>query len=249
MKTNLRLSLVLGTMLAMMAIPARAQWQNGNLTVRTNGNVFQSGDQLKVEILALDTIPEQFYTQVAYTFDETVEEKDKDGKTTEKLVERSRKRSASPLLDRMEKYQVLVVDDTFHFGEVSPTGRYTVEVSVFQANTKKLLALLKTCVLHQDEAAKPRTCETHLRSLKRANTETYLTFDGAFAKADYTVLLLRGGRVVRHILASTYTAGPRELNLSSSLLEGTGGSTFDILIHDARRGISSTLARVTLPTF
>ena len=119
---------MLGTMLAMMAIPARAQWQNGNLTVRTNGNVFQSGDQLKVEILALDTIPEQFYTQVAYTFDETVEEKDKDVKTTEKLVERSRKRSASPLLDRMEKYQALVVDDTFHFGEVSPTGRYTVEV-------------------------------------------------------------------------------------------------------------------------
>ncbi|MBI1766096.1 MAG: hypothetical protein HYR56_32225 [Acidobacteria bacterium] len=232
-----------------LTLPVQAQWQNGNLTVRTNGNVFQSGDQLKVEILALETIQEQFYTQVAYLFDETVEEKDDDGKTTEKLVERARKRPTSPLLDRMEKYQSLVLDDTFHFGEVSPTGRYTVQVSIFQAHTKKLLALLQTCVLHQDEASKPSPCETHLRSLKRANTELFLTFDGAFAKTDYTVLLLRNGRVVRHLLSSTYTAGPRELNLSSGQLEGTGGSTYDILIHDARRGISSTLARVTLPTF
>ena len=249
MKTNYALNLVLGSLLAILAAPVQAQWQNGNLTVRTNGNVFQSGDQLKVEILALDTIQEPFYVQVAYAFDETVEEKDEDGKSTEKLVERSRKRPASPLLDRMEKYQSLVVDDTFHFGEVSPTGRYTVQVSIFQANTKKLLALLQTCVLHQDEASKPRTCATHLRSLKRANAETYLTFDGAFAKADYTVLLLRNGRVVRHILASAYTAGLRELNLASGQLEGTGGATYDMLIHDAQRGISSTLARVTLPTF
>jgi hypothetical protein len=249
MKINFKLSFLLGMLLALIAVPAHAQWQNGNLTVRTNGNVFQSGDQLKVEILALDTIQEQFFTQVAYTFDETIEEKDDDGKTTEKLVERSRKRPASPLLDRMEKYQTLVVDDTFHFGEVSPTGRYTVQVSIFQANTKKLLAVLKTCVLHQDEASKPRACETHLRSLKRANTETYLTFDGAFAKADYTVLLLRNGRVVRHILASAYIAGPRELNLASGALEGTGGATYDILVHDAQHGISSTLARVTLPSF
>ena len=52
---------------------AKAQWLDGKVTLRTNGNNFQSGDRLKVELLPLDLINERFYTQVSYRFNETVE--------------------------------------------------------------------------------------------------------------------------------------------------------------------------------
>src|SRR5215813_149658 len=58
------------TVLFVIAFPreARAQWLDGKVAVRTNGNNFQSGDQLKVELLPLDLINERFYTQVTYRF-------------------------------------------------------------------------------------------------------------------------------------------------------------------------------------
>ena len=44
---------------------AQAQWRNGAITVRTNGNVFEPGDKVKVELLALEKIDEPFFAQVA----------------------------------------------------------------------------------------------------------------------------------------------------------------------------------------
>src|SRR5262245_58749713 len=131
--------------LLLMAVPgilllsteARAQWQNGNLAIKTNGNVFQSGDQLKVEIIALESINEPFSAQVAYSFFEKVEEKDEQGKVQEKQVERTRRREAGPVFESLGKDQSLVLDDAFHFGDASPVGRYTIQVKILQPYTRR----------------------------------------------------------------------------------------------------------------
>ena len=119
-----------------LAQEAQSQWRNGNLALRTNGNSFQSGDQLKVEVLALETINEPFFTQVSYKFVESVRGKDKDGHETTKQEERTSTRPSGPVLESLDQFRLLTVDDTFHFGEASPPGRYTIEVGVFRGYTK-----------------------------------------------------------------------------------------------------------------
>src|SRR5262245_35916049 len=158
---------------------AKAQWLDGKLAVRTNGNNFQSGDQLKVELLPLELINERFYTQVSYRFNETIEEKDKDGKVTEKQVEKKIERKASPVLESLMAFQVIALDDSFYFGDASRTGRYIVEVRIFQAYTNTLLATLRSCVIFQS-SSEEQECDTFLRALKTAHHEMFFTFDGRF---------------------------------------------------------------------
>ncbi len=51
------------TIFALMFAPeARAQWLDGKMAVRTNGNSFQSGDRLRVKLLPLELINERFYS-------------------------------------------------------------------------------------------------------------------------------------------------------------------------------------------
>ncbi|NOT63337.1 MAG: hypothetical protein HOP19_24270 [Acidobacteria bacterium] len=237
------------------ATTAQAQWRNGEVTVRTNGNVFESGDKVKVELLALEKIDEPFYAQVIYAYTETVEEKETDDKgetkTTYKQVERQRKRDASPVIELLDKYQSFVLDDRFHFGDVTPAGGYEIRVCIFNPYTKVLMTVLRTCIKHSNpEAAQVSQagCDTYLRSFKRYNNSKFLTFDGWFRQSsNYVAVLMQGGRVVTHLRVGAYTSGSDELNLSGQELEGLTGKTFDVLIHDFQRGISSTLSRVTLP--
>jgi len=235
-----------------LAMPVQAQWQSGNLAVRTNGNVFQSGDQLRVEVTALEQITESFYTQVVYAYNEQVEEKDEDGNVTYKQVERTRKRDSSPVIENLEKYQSLVLDDRFHFGDASAAGWYEVRVSIFQANTKALMTVLRTCLFYQSAGADEQvknSCELFLRSIKRVNNEMFWTFDGRFkSDARYSVVLLRGNRVVKHLIGSAYAGGPREFNLASAELEGLTGQSYDILVQDHQSGRSSTLAKAAIPS-
>jgi hypothetical protein len=225
---------------------AKAQWLNGNVAVRTNGNNFQSGDQLKVELLPLELINERFYTQVSYRFSETIEEKDKDGKVTKKQVEKKIERQASPTLESLKAFQMIALDDSFYFGDASPTGRYTVEVRVFQAYTNRLLATLRSCVVFQPSSEEPE-CDTFLRALKTVHHEMFFTFDGRFnPNAYYSVTFLNKNKVVSYIEAGAYTNGASTLNLSSDKLNGLAGQTLDILILDKYKGVSSTLSRVTI---
>src|SRR5215510_15535373 len=151
------------TVLFVIAFPreARAQWLDGKVAVRTNGNNFQSGDQLKVELLPLDLINERFYTQVTYRFNETIEEKDEDGKVTEKQVEKKLDRQASPILESLKAFQMITLDDSFYFGDASPTGRYRVEVRIFQAYTNRTLGTLRSCVVFQS-SSEADECDTFL---------------------------------------------------------------------------------------
>src|SRR5262245_14122391 len=116
---------------------ARAQWLDGKIAIKTNGNNFQSGDQLKVELLPLELINERFFTQVTYRYNETVKETDDDGKVTEKQVEKKISRKAGPILESLKAFQIIPLDDSFYFGDASATGRYTVEVRVMQAYTNR----------------------------------------------------------------------------------------------------------------
>src|SRR5262245_37100221 len=225
---------------------AKAQWLDGKLAVRTNGNNFQSGDQLKVELLPLELINERFYTQVTYRFNETVEEKDKDGKVEEKQVEKKISRQESPILESLKAFQMITLDDSFYFGDASPTGRYIVEVRVFQAYTNRVLQTLRTCVLYQS-SSEAQECDTFLRALKTVHHEMFITFDGKFnPRTYYTVTFLNRNRVVSHIEAGAYTDGAKVLHLSSDKLNGLAGQTLDILVLDRLDGVSSTLSRVTI---
>jgi hypothetical protein len=227
---------------------AKAQWLNGNVAVRTNGNNFQSGDKLKVELLPFDPINERFYTQVAYLFNETVEEKDKDGNLTKKKVEKKIERRASPVLESVKALQMIALDDTFYFGDASPTGRYVVEVRVFQAYTNSLLATLRSCVVFQSSSEEPE-CDTFLRALKTVHHEMFFSFDGRFnTNAHYSMAFLNKDKVVSYIEAGAYTDGDRTLSLSSDKLPGLAGQTLDILILDKYKGVSSTLARAPIPS-
>jgi hypothetical protein len=238
--------------LSCWALPAQAQWQSGNLALRTNGNIFQSGDQLRVEVMALERITESFYTQVTYAYNERVEEKDEDGNVTYKQVERTRKRDASPVIESLDKHQSLVLDDRFHFGDASPAGWYEVRVRVFQAHTDALLAALRTCLFYQSSGAEGLSkgnCELFLRSVKRVNNEMFWTFDGQFKlDARYSVMLMRGNRVLKHLISGGYASQAREFNLASAELEGLAGQSYDILVHDHQSGRSSTLAKAAIPS-
>jgi len=228
---------------------AKSQWQNGNLALRTNGNMFRSGDQLKVEILALEKIDEPFFTQVSYTFSETVREIDKDGGESTRQEQRTRTRQPGPVIESMERFRSIILDDTFYFGEGNSSGCYGIEVAVFQGYTKECVARLRSCVFYQSSDRSGRECSLYLRSLKRAGSDQWLIFEGAFSeRGRYSALLLRGNRVFKYIENGVYTGGPRELNIFSDLLTGATGQTYDILIHDHLNNYSSTLARVTIPS-
>src|SRR5262245_56986871 len=193
------------------SMEVKAQWLDGKVAVRTNGNNFQSGDQLKVELLPLELINERFYTQVTYRFNETVEETDKDGKVTEKQVEKKITRQASPALESLKAFQMITLDDSFHFGDASPTGRHIVEAAVLQANTNTALRTLRTSVIFQSASDQPASgqpaskqsasgeqeCDTFLRALKTVHHEMFITFDGKFnPRTYYTVTFLNRNKVV-----------------------------------------------------
>jgi hypothetical protein len=234
----------------LLSSTAEAQWQNGYVALRTNGNVFQSGDQLKVEIIALEQITDNFYSVVSYSYSETVEEKDEDGKVKHKQVTRTRKREPGPVIQSMGKHQSLVLDTAFHFGDASPTGLYSVKVDIFQAYTRQRLATLRTCLFFAAPSSGGSECSFYLRGLRRVNGDGFLSFDGNFrdGSGNYSVLLLRGEKVDLHITAGGYTNGDREFNLVSESLSGAAGQTYDILLVDKTRLVSTTLSRVTIPS-
>ncbi|HEV2704996.1 MAG TPA: hypothetical protein VGV59_03680 [Pyrinomonadaceae bacterium] len=237
-------------LLLLLAAPeARAQWQGGNLAVKTNGNDFRSGDQLKVEIIALKDITESFYTSVSYSFYERVKVKDEDGKETEQDELRTRTREAGPVVERLRQFQTITLDDTFNFGEGSIAGRYMVEVGVFNGFTRERLATLRTCVFYLPRGGRRDECSPSLRALRRANSDVWLTFDGTFSeRARYSVTLLAGGKVVKFIDYGVVATSRQELNVSSEDLAGISGRTFDVLLHDHETAASSTLTRLTVPS-
>ncbi len=231
------------------SISAQAQWQDGNLALKTNGSVFKSGEQLKVEIVALEAIPESFYTQVSYSYQVKVKktvETEKDGKTTteEKEVEETvvKKRKENPLLLKMDQYQIQLLDSTYYFGDIAPEGCLTVYVDIFRAYSKEPVSRLCSYVCFEDRV-RP-TSATFMRSLKRVNNATWVTFDGLFSlNARYSALIIRDSEVVQHFRAGV-TGDEKELNMTAFEFNTLADKTYEVLVHDHNKSNSSTLVKV-----
>jgi hypothetical protein len=242
-------NLLVFLILLLTSIAVQAQWQDGNLAVKTNGTVFKSGEQLKVEIIALEAIPESFYTQVSYSYQVKVKkiiETEKDGMTTkeEREVEETvvKKRKENPLLLKMDQHQTQLLDSTYHFGDTAPEGCITVNVDIFRADTKESVTRLNSCVCYED-LVKP-TGATFLRSLKRVNNATWVTFDGLFSlNARYSALIMRDSEVVQHLRAGV-TGDEKELNITAFEFNTLSDKTYDVLVHDHNKGNSSTVAKI-----
>lgn len=233
---------------------AQSQWQDGNLAIKTNGSIFKAGEPLKVEVLALEAIPESFSLQVSYSYTVKVKKveikEDADGKKTEterevdELVTRKRERGSVIL--QMEQYQRQLLDDTYHFGEGAPRGCLTVNVDVFRAYSKDKVSTLSSSVCYED-SERP-TAVPFLRSFKRVYSDIWISFDGAFSSdARYSALLVSEGKVIQHFRSGIHTTDRKELHLSTSDFNTSTGKNYEVVVVDHNKSTSSTLSKVTIP--
>jgi hypothetical protein len=89
-----------------------------------------------------------------------------------------------------------------------------------------------------------------LRGFKQALAGNYLVFDGEFPETGrYSAVLLNNNTVVKQLKTGAYKSGRREFHILSDQLNEFSGRTFDVLVHDHASGTSSTLTRVTIPSF
>lgn len=237
-----------------LAFPAYAQWQDGNLAIKTNGSIFKSGEPLKVEVIALEAIPESFALQVSYNYTIKVKKteikEDADGKKTEteKEVDElvTRKRELGSVILQMEQYQKQLLDDTYHFGEGAPRGCMTVNVDVFRAYSKERVSTLHSSVCYED-SERP-TAIPFLRGFKQVYSDTWISFDGLFSPdARYSALLIREGKVVQHLRTGLHTNDRKELHLSSFEFNTNTGKNYEVLVTDHSKSTSSSLSKVTIP--
>src|SRR5262245_13973133 len=108
--------LLAGAVIVLVPSAAQAQWQNGDMALRTNGNLFESGERLKVELLALAPIPEQFSPEIRYVFVEQVKVVGEGGISRDEEREKTVTRPLGVAVERMELYQRVVLDDTLRMG-------------------------------------------------------------------------------------------------------------------------------------
>ncbi|MBS1808879.1 MAG: hypothetical protein JST84_12020 [Acidobacteria bacterium] len=253
MKSFLAAVLALSFLL-ILSISAQAQWQDGNLAIKTNGSIFKSGEPLKVEVIALESIPESFSLQVSYSYTIKVKKievkEDADGKKTEtenevdEMVTRRRERGS--IILNMEQYQTQLLDDTYHFGEGAPRGCLTVNVDVFRAYSKERVSTLSSSVCYE-ESDRPTTTP-FLRGFKKVYSDTWISFDGLFSpESRYSALLISDGKVVQHLRTGIHTNDRKELNLSSFEFNTNTGKNYEVLVSDHNKSISSTLSKVTIP--
>jgi len=231
-----------------LSAPAWAQWQNSNLALRTTGSVLRSGDALRVELVAFETVNGPFSTQVTYRFRQPVTVKDKEGHVTTSMEQRVVARPPGPTIDILGESQSVLLDDTFHFGQDSTPGRYQVEVTILAPGRASVLSTIRSCVVYQDEGPVSDGCGFALTGIKRVNADGWITLDGTFSDGGaYRAALVRDGRVTMRFDAGVYATSPHELDLTSTGLVGLAGQTFDLIVHDYRSNQSATLARLVVP--
>lgn len=247
-------SLLAIALLLVLAPAVHAQWQDGNLAIKTNGSIFKSGEPLKVEVIALEAIPESFALQVSYSYTVKVRKlevkEDADGKKTETEREVdemvTRKRERGSVILQMEQYQTQLLDDTWHFGEGAPRGCLTVQVDVFRAYSKERISTLSSSVCYE-ESPRP-TALPFLRGFKRVYSDTWISFDGAFSpESRYSALLISDGKVVQHLRTGLHTNDGKELQISSFEFNTSTGKNYEVLVTDHSKSTSSTLSKVTIP--
>ena len=245
---NVRRWLLTSATVLCCSTAALAQWQNGDLALRTNGNLFRSGDTLRVELVALGPIFGPLSVQVRYRLAEEVQVVDKDGARSTQSRPRLVTRPAGPPVERLDAYQLLLLDDTLHFGEDSPEGCFPVEAVVFLADDARPATTLRTCVCLADSHDLPASCAPYVRSLKEARSDEWLIFDGLFAAEGlYSLVLLSDDGRILHVPPGVTATTPDEMQVLSPLLRPARARAVDLLVHDHRSERSTTLGRFSLP--
>jgi hypothetical protein len=251
---NLRRAAFMLLTTALLPLPAAAQWQNGDLALRTSGSVARSGDGLRVDLVALSGIPGPFSAQVAYRFKEQVTVKDEEGAETTAIRERVVTRARGPVTDYLDAFATVLVDDTFHFGQSSVGGRYDVEVTIYSGAGGNRLATLVSCVAFEPPdalAASGSTdpCTLSLRGIRRVVAPGWITFDGTFpVRGRYSLVVSRDNRILGMADTGVMVTGGHEVDINAPFLQSLAGQTVDILLHNRDLGLSTTLARVTIPS-
>jgi hypothetical protein len=226
-----------------LVAPTAARAQN-DLAVRTSGSVLRPGDQLRVELLALEEIPGPLVAQLTYRYSAPVTVRDEDGKETTRVETRTRQVPAAPQIMNLDRFRSIVLDDTFHLGEGS-AGEYTIEVAILTSGGRSTLGTIRSCVFYQK--AEEAGCRVFVRGLKRAERADWLVLDGVFAsEGRYTATILRANQVLAH--AQTVFVGPNELHIVAPEIARFAGDTVDIVVHNHTLNLSSTLARVVVPS-
>jgi hypothetical protein len=146
---------------------------------------------------------------------------------------------------------LLLLDDTFCFGQGGMPGAYDVEVTLRSGASGPPFATLKTCALFEDpDAPVPAAgpgCGFLVRGLKRAETEEFLVFDADLPSGGfYRGAILRGGTVEAVLDSGISQTGSHELTVLAPGLSRAGGRAVDLVLVDQFRQASSTVPRLSV---
>jgi hypothetical protein len=222
------------------------------VALRTNASIARPGDCLRLEALALDYVAGPLSAQVTYRYTAPLAVKDADGKESISTRMAELRRPAGPVIDAMNRLQLLLLDDTFCFGQGASPGPYDVEVALRSGASGAPFATLKTCVMFEDPDAPASDagarCGFLVRSLKRAETEDFLLFDADLpASAFYRGAILRGGTVEAVLDAGITQTGTHELAVLLPDFNRAGGGSVDLVLVDQVGKTSSTVPRLPMP--
>jgi hypothetical protein len=239
--------------LGSLGLAGMALAQGPVVALRTNASVARPGDCLRLEALALDYVAGPLSAQVTYRYAAPLAVKDEDGRETVSTRTAEVRRPAGPVIDALNRLQLLLLDDTFCFGQGGSPGAYDVEVALRSGASGAPFATLRTCVMFEDPDAPPSAagsrCRFLVRGLKRAETEDFLLFDADLpASAFYRGAILRGGTVEAVLDAGITQTGAHELAVWVPEFDRAGGGSVDLVLVDQFGKTSSTVPRLSMPT-
>jgi hypothetical protein len=112
--------------LGSLGLAGMALAQGPVVALRTNASVARPGDCLRLEALALDYVAGPLSAQVTYRYAAPLAVKDEDGRETVSTRTAEVRRPAGPVIDALNRLQLLLLDDTFCFGQGGSPGPYDV---------------------------------------------------------------------------------------------------------------------------
>jgi len=229
------------------ALAAPAGAQTYDLAVRTSGTLLKPGDQLRVELVALERFNGPFTAQVVYRWDQQVTVRDEDGHESQATKTQTRTSPRTGAIESLDRFQSLLLDDSLFLGSEAP-ARYQIEVTIYQSGTSRVMARLGSVVYFQAFPDKPEPGVLVVRGVKRANSPEWVTLDGTFpTPARYSILVMDGRDVVDWLDNAVTVTGPHNLDIIAPRLARLTAHAVDLVIHDHLHGVSTTLAGFIMP--
>jgi hypothetical protein len=225
---------------------ARAEWTN--LAIRTSGTVLQPGDQLRVELVALEPVTVPFTAEVVYRWAEPVTVRDEDGHESQEMRGRSRTSPRTAVIDHLDRFKTVLLDDSFFFGSGCPAEQYAVEVNVHDGSGGSGIATLRSAVFCKAYDKSTTDSTLVVSGVKAANSSNWVTLDGTFPPGGvYTVILFDETQLVAFVDTGINPTSPHTLDIVSPVLSSFQRRVLDLVVIDRIHDTSSTLARFTMP--